>query len=74
MLKKFKINASNYKFSNKRRFDELINFKRVVIEHVFGAIKNQWRILKNFNMKINRATTTTLAYCIVCNFCEIYSK
>ena len=45
-----------------------------MIEHAFGALKNQWRILKNFNMEVNKVAIVTLAYCILHNFCETYSE
>ena len=45
-----------------------------MIENAFGALKNRWRILKNFNMEVNKAATVTLACCVLHNFCEIYSE
>ena len=43
-----------------------------MIEQAFGALKNRWRILKNLNMGLDRATTITLACCILHNYCEIF--
>jgi hypothetical protein len=55
-------------------FDKSVNSGRVVIEHAFGALKNRWRILKNFNMSMDKAATVTFACCILHNFCEIYGE
>lgn len=55
-------------------FDESVNSGRVVVEHAFEALKNRWRILKNFHMNMNMVATITLAYCILHNFCEINSE
>ena len=74
LLKNFKPSITDSNFGNKRRFDECVNAGRVVIENAFRALKNQWRILKNFNMEVNKATTVTLACCVLHNFCEIYSE
>jgi len=51
-----------------------VNSGRVVIEHAFGALKNRWRILKHFNMSMDKAATVTLACCVLHNFCEIYGE
>ena len=51
-----------------------MNSGRVVIEHAFAALKNRWRILKHFNMNMDRAATVTLACCVLHNFCEIYAE
>ena len=74
LLKNFKPSVTDPNFGDKRKFDEFVNIGRVVIEHAFGALKNQWRILKNFNMEVNKATTVTLVCRILHNFCEIYFK
>ena len=74
MLKNFKARVTDPRFTNKKRFNESVNSGRVVIEHVFGALKNRWHILKNFNMNMDRATTVTLACCVPPNFCEIYGE
>ena len=74
MLKNFKSSITNPNFSDKRRFDECVNVERVVIENAFEALKNRWRILKNFNMDINKAAIVTLACCVLHNFCEIYAE
>ena len=52
-------------------FDSSVNSGRVVIEQAFGALKNCWRILKGFNMSVDKATVVTLACCILHNYCEI---
>ena len=53
------------------RFDSFLNSSRVVIEQAFGALKNCWRILKGFNMSIDKAAFVTLACCVLHNYCEI---
>jgi hypothetical protein len=40
LLKNFKPNAIDLAFFDKRKFDQSMNFERVVIEHAFGALKN----------------------------------
>jgi hypothetical protein len=55
-------------------FDKSVNSGRVIIEHAFGALKNRWRILKHFNMSMDKAATVTLAYCVLHNFYEIYGE
>ena len=74
LLKIFKRSIIDPNFFYKRKFNKSINSKRVAIVHTFGALKNRWKILKNFNIEIIMATTVTVAYCIFHNFCEIYSK
>ena len=51
-----------------------MNSGRAVIEHAFRALKNRWRILKHFNMNMDKAITVNIAYCVLHNFCEIYAK
>jgi hypothetical protein len=51
-----------------------LNFGIVVIEQVFGALNNRWRILKNLSMAVDMAATITLACCVLHNYCEIFSK
>ena len=74
LLKNFKTNISDPRFNDKKRFDEPLNSTKIINEHAFGAFKIRWRILKNFNMNMDMATTVTFACCILHNFCEIYSK
>ena len=72
LLKDFKLSITDPNFDDKRRFDEFVNARRVVIENAFGALKNRRRILKNFNIEVNKAAIVTLACCVLYNFCEIY--
>ena len=51
-----------------------MNSGRVVNEHAFRALKKRWRILKHFNMNMDKVTTLTLAYCVFHNFYEIYAE
>ena len=53
------------------RFDSSINSGRVVFEQTFGALKNRWRILKGFNMSVDKAALLTLPCCVLHNYCEI---
>lgn len=53
------------------RFDSAVNRGRVAIEHAFGGLKNRWRILKAFNMSVEKAATVTLACCVLHNYCEL---
>ena len=52
------------------RFDSSVNNGRVVIEQAFGSLKNHWRILKGFNMSVEKAALVTLACCVLHNYCE----
>ena len=54
------------------RFDSSINSGRVVIEQAFGSLKNRWRILKGFNMSVDKAALVNLACCVLHNYCEIH--
>ena len=54
------------------RFDSSVNSGRVVIEQAFGALKNRWRILKGFNMSVEKAALVTLACCVLHNYCEVH--
>ena len=42
-----------------------------MIEQAFGALKNRWQILKDFNMSVDKATVVTLACHVLHNYCEI---
>jgi hypothetical protein len=72
LLKIFKASVTDPRCNDKKMFDESVNSGRVVIEHAFGALKNRWRILKHFNMSMDKAATVILACCVLHNFCEIY--
>jgi hypothetical protein len=49
-----------------------MNYDRVVIENNFGALKGQWRILKDFNIEVDKAATVILICCVLHNFCDIH--
>ena len=53
------------------RFDSVVNRGRVVIEEAFGGLKNRWRILKAFNISVEKAATITLNCCVLHNYCEL---
>jgi hypothetical protein len=42
-----------------------------VIEQAFGGLKNRWRILKGFNISINKVALVALACCVLHNYYEI---
>ena len=73
-LKIFKASITDPMFIDKKIFDKYVNSGRVIIEHVFGALNNRWRILKNFNINMDRAIIVALACCVLHNFCEIYGE
>ena len=56
------------------RFDSSVNNGRVVIKQAFGALKNRWRILKGFNMSVDKAALVTLACCVLHNYCEVHRQ
>ena len=67
----------NWKAPNdmdKRRFDNSMNSGRIVIEQAFGTLKNRWRILKNFNSRVDRAARITVACCWLHNYCEMLNQ
>jgi len=51
-----------------------MNCDRVVIEQAFGTLKNRWRILKNFNSRVDRAARITIACCWLYNYCETLNQ
>jgi hypothetical protein len=55
LQKKSKFHNSND--VNKKRYDNDMNFARLIIENVFGSLKNRSRIFKIFNSRVNRAPT-----------------
>jgi hypothetical protein len=69
MLKNYKL--ANPAMVDKIRFDSAFNGGRVVIEQVFGSLKNRWRILKAFNMSVEKVVVVTLACCVLHNYCEM---
>jgi hypothetical protein len=55
---------------NKRRYDNNMNFERIITENVFGSLKNQWKILKIFKSSVDRAFTIAIACCMYCTIIE----
>ena len=43
----------------------------MVIEHTFVALKDKWKILKNFLDEVDKAIREASACCILHNFCEM---
>jgi hypothetical protein len=56
---------------NKKRYDSCMNSGRVVIENAFGTLKNRWRVLKKFNMRVDRTARLTVACCWLHNYCKM---
>ena len=56
---------------DKMRFDYAVNGGKVVIEQAFGSLKNRCRILKAFNMSVEKVVVMTLACCVLHNYYEI---
>lgn len=72
LLKNFK--PDNLIFRYKIWFDSTMNPDRVVIEIAFAALKNRWRILKAFNMAVDKCAMGTLACCVLHNFCKFHKE
>ena len=68
------LNASFNLYCGLCRFDSSVNNGKVVIEQAFAALKNCWRILKGFNMSVDKAGTITLACCVLHNYCELHRQ
>jgi len=51
-----------------------MNSGRVVIEQAFGTLKNRWRILKNFNSRVDKAVQITIASCWLHNYREMLNQ
>jgi hypothetical protein len=45
-----------------------MNSKRVVIKNAFGSLKNRGRILKHFNLKVDRVARVVVACCNLHNY------
>jgi hypothetical protein len=56
---------------NKKKYDSCMNSGRVVIENAFGTLKNRWRVLKKFNMRVDRAARVIVACCWLHSYCEM---
>ena len=66
MLKNYK--PANPAMVDKIRFDSAVNGGRVVIEEAFRSLKNRWRILKAFNMSVEKVAVMTLACYVLHNY------
>ncbi|MCO5550111.1 hypothetical protein L7F22_003591 [Adiantum nelumboides] len=51
-----------------RLFNRHLSRGRVVIENVFGIMKNRWRILRNMPIHLYRVPTYVIACCVLHNF------
>ena len=49
------------------KFDSAVNGGMVVIEQVFGSLKNRWRILKAFNILVEKIVGVILICCVLHN-------
>ncbi len=54
---------------DKHRYDSSMNLGRVIIENAFGSLKNRWRILRHFNLKVDKAAKVIVACCVLHNYC-----
>ncbi|MCO5569499.1 hypothetical protein L7F22_023212 [Adiantum nelumboides] len=50
-----------------RAFNRHLSKSRVRIEHVFGLLKNRWRILKDINVDLQRVPKYIVACCVLHN-------
>jgi hypothetical protein len=41
---------------------------------IFIHQKNRWKILKNFNFRVNKVTKVTKTCCVFHDFCEIWKQ
>jgi hypothetical protein len=48
-----------------------MNLGIMVIENVFGTLKNMWPILKHLNSRINKTLKIIVACCWLHNNCEL---
>jgi hypothetical protein len=70
-----KLFKKNWKSCNpndvyKKKYDNNMNSRRVIIKNVFGSLKNRWQIMKNLNYCVNRALPITIT-CVLHNYCEM---
>ncbi len=54
---------------DKIKYDSNKNLGKVVIENVFGFLKNGWKFLKHLNFIVNKII---VACCVFHNYCEIW--
>jgi hypothetical protein len=59
---------------DKKRYDSAMNLGRVVIENIFGTLKNKRQILKHLNSKVDRAPKITITCCWLHNYCELWNQ
>jgi hypothetical protein len=51
-----------------------MNKCKVVIENVFGSLKNRWQILRHLNSKVDKRIRVTITCCVFRNFCEMWNE
>lgn len=49
---------------HKKTYDNNMNSRKVIIENVFGSLKNWWEIFKIFNSNVNRAFVIVIFCCV----------
>jgi hypothetical protein len=49
-----------------------MNFAKVIIENVFGSLKNRWWILKNSKFCVNGVSTIVETCRVLFNYCEMW--
>ncbi len=59
---------------NKIRYDSSMNKGKVVTKNAFDSLKSRWRILRQFNSKVDNIAKVAITCCLFHNFCEIWNQ
>jgi hypothetical protein len=52
---------------DKKRFDDVMHTRKVVIKNAFESLKNRWHILTHFNFRVNQVVPIKVACCVFHN-------
>ncbi len=52
---------------DKKRFDDVMNTRKVVMKNAFESLKNRWHILTHFNSRVNQVAPIKVACCVFHN-------
>ncbi len=55
---------------DERKFNVVMNTRRVVIKNAFGSLKNKWINLTHFNSRIDIRVPISVACCVIHNYYE----